>query len=454
MGGLSDDKAPTLGPWPTGIDNLNQEEDTTSGDKGRVTSLRGLVNMDNPRSGWPETRPGRAKVIDLANGHSGWHGGHFPYILFADGDTQYAWAVGNEPFPVLEDLAVRDISYALPNDKVYCSNGQQAWCVNASGVASDWAVETPAGLPVLTAVPNGGLDAGLYQVTFTFLDAFGEEGGAPLAAIINLPDKCNIGVANIPTPVNSNVARVRAYVTPTNGDKLYMARDIGLGVGNIIIGPTQLRRPLSTLLLSPMPAGDIVRHMAGRLYVAKGKRMYWSEALRYGLTDDVANFRDVGDRIDLMECVGDGGDAPGVYVSDYSERTGKGRTYWFGGADPHAQNYKPVSSYGAVPGTGCIVPAHMFGLETSVPVAYWLSRNGQPTLGLPGGQLVVLKPGDREQAVAPSAVKGSSLFRERNGIRHIITTLKNPTRQDMAIGDKATAKVYRNGVVVQEDGAP
>jgi hypothetical protein len=66
-------------------------------------------------------------------------------------------------------------------------------------------------------------------------------------------------------------------------------------------------------------------------------------------------------------------------------------------------------------------------------------------LGLPGGQVVPLR---ERQVVAPAAERGASLFRERDGMRQVITALQGATPQGIAIGDRASSRVYRNGIEV------
>lgn len=437
MAGVSDKELIRVGPWPAGIDNLNAEHALTRSDDGkRVIALRDAVNVDIPRGGWPRRRSGFGQVLAGARMHSLWHGGQFPFLLFADGAQQFAFA-GAEPFLVRGNLSLRDISYAIPNDKVYCTNGAETWCVRADGSAAAWGVESPIGAPDLAASSDGGLDAGTYQVAITFIDAAGEESGTGLAALVEVAQGGGILLTSIPQPESADVARIRVYRSPANGDVLYHARDIPIGQAAATIGAGEPGRPLATQFLDTMPAGQIVRYLGGRLYVARGAEMRWSEALRYGLTSRVKNVRRVGERIDMMEPVGDGGDGAGLFVADHK------RTYWFDGANPGAQSVRIVYPYGAVRGTGVVVPGSTLGLETTRPVAYWIAKNGVACVGLPGGQVMPLRDG---QVVAPNAESGASLLREQNGLRSIVTALRGAQPQGMAIGDRVSGRVHRYGI--------
>jgi hypothetical protein len=446
MAGVSEKGLIPVGPFSAGVDNLNEETNLTRSDDGkRIVALREGVNIDLPRSGWPRRRGGCTLEISGTRMHSLWSGGRFPYMLYADGANLFARNTGGTLFVVRSGLAPREISYAIPHDRVYASNGTQAWCVLPDGSSVPWGVESPAGQPQCDPSSDGGLDAGTYQVAITYLDAYGEESGTGQAVTITIPNDATglatggIALSHIPQPIDGSVLRIRVYVTPTNGDVLYQARDLPVGQSSAVIGTGNRGRPLATQFMAPMPAGQIVRTLGGRLYVASGNRQTWSEALRYGLTNPGKNTRQVGEYIALMEAVGEGGDSPGLFVSDHK------RTYWIGGTNPATQTQHIAYPYGAVRGTGIVVPASMFGLDTTLPVAYWLANNGVACLGLPGGTVVPLR---EKQVVAPNASSGASLFREKNGIRQIITSLQGASAQGLAVSDRTSARVYRNGIEV------
>lgn len=440
MTGVNDKQLLPVGPFYAGVDNLDAETALTRSDDGkRIVALREAVNVDIPRDGWPQRRKGFTLECAGARVHSLWHGGRFPFMLFANGPDLYARRAGGDPFLVRSGLSPREVSYAIPNDRVYASNGVEAWCVLPDGTSAAWGVETPAHQPQAIASANGGLDAGRYQFATTFIDARGEESGTARAEEIDVAQAGGVQLTNIAQPASADVARVRVYVSHANGDMLYQARDLAVGQTAALIGAGQRGKPLDTQFLSPMPPGQIVRYLAGRMYVARGREMRWSEALRYGLTHREKNVRRVGETIAMMEPVGEGGDAPGLFVSDHK------RTYWLGGADPATQSNRIAYPYPAIPGTGRIVPGSMFGFDTAVPVAYWIARNGVAIVGLPGGQVVPLR---EKQVVAPNAERGSSLFLERDGIRTIITSLQGSTAQGLAVTDRASSRVYRNGVEI------
>lgn len=440
MAGVSDKELIAIGPWPAGVDNLSEENSLTRSDDGkRIIALRESVNADIPRDGWPRRREGRTKLIELTRGHSGWARRGFPFLMFADGSTLFGWKPGQEPFAIVTGIAPREISYAHIADRVYCTNNRQTWVVLATGESAAWGVETPVGRPTLTASTDGGLDPGTYQVAITFLNAAGEESGAVRAAPITLPDGGGILCTSIPQPVGVDVARVRIYRSPANGDVLYMVRDLPVGQTQASLQGGDLRKQLETLFLDPMPPAEIVRFLGARLWTASGNTQRWSDPTRYGLTDLERNVRHIGRAIVMMEAVGDGGEAPGMYVSDTRA------VYWQDGVDPNAQRLKIAVNSPAIRGSSVMIQASYFKIDSTVPVAYWLCQNGVAYLGLPGGTVVPLT---ERQAIAPTADRGASLFIERNGLRRMLTTLAGTGKQSLAVTDRVVDRMYRDGIEI------
>lgn len=451
MAGVRDKQLISLGPWPAGIDNLNAETDLTRSDDGKaIIALREATNVDLDRRGSPHRRRGYARVVSGTDCHSFWKAPEFPFALFVDAGTQYGWQPGSSAFQVHAGVGPHRVASCFAGDRAYCTNNVSTWCVTAHGDEMPWGVETPP-TPTAIAASNGGLDAGEYQVAYTWLTVLGEESGAKIAATVSVPDKGGIDLAAIPQPTSELVRAIRVYRSRANGGNgadgsgtdgttnvaLFSAVDIPVGVLSYRLGASALGRPLRTQFLDPMPPGHIVRHLGGRLHVASGNRIFSSEPLYYGLRHSRKDRR-VGSRITLMECVGDGGDAPGMFVSDEK------RTYWIGGVDPDKSTIRICYPYAAVFGTGTIVPGSMFNVETTLPCAYWLAANGVACLGLPGGVVVPLR---EKQAIAPLAEEGASLFRERDGIRQVLTSLQGASaKRGLSISDAASARVYKNGV--------
>lgn len=437
MPGVSDKQLVTMAGWPAGIDNLSRENALLRDDKGRsVIAARVAENVDIDASGKPRRRLGRQAIVNATGVHSLWRSGAFPLALVAMNGGLHAFTGTDITFAIVDALSSSlPISYALAGHAVYWSNGADRGVVRMDGTPAPWGCPSPGGQPALSPSSAGGLDAGRYQVAVTFQLASGEEGGASLASVVEVPDGGGITLSALPVPDEAAVAKVRVYVSPANGDVLFHAMDLAPGLPVAMIGKGRRGKPLDTQFLEVMPAGQIVRWFNGRVYVASGSAMAWSEALRYGLTKPSDNHLGFGGGdITLLEPVAAGSDAPGLYVA-----AGK-RTYWLGGKDPALMTQVIVRPHGVVPGTGITVPASVFGLETQGDVAYWMDTNGVAVLGLPGGQIVPLR---EAQAAAPHARAGASLYREQNGLRQVVTALSETKPNGLVVKDTGVITVDR-----------
>jgi hypothetical protein len=437
MAGVSDKQLAQMAGWPAGVDNLSPETDLTRDDQGKVViALRTAQNVDLTAGGKASRRAGYTLVVAGGRVHSLWSADLWPFALVVLDGVLSGFAGGGDTFDIQAGLEPGlPLSYALAGDKVHWSNGSQCGVVLADATAAPWGCPAPGGQPTLTALPTGGLDAGTYQVAVTWQLASGEESGAALASTVAVPAGGGIALSDIREPDDAAVAKVRVYVSPADGDVLYHAVDLSPGLPAAVIGKSRRGLPLATQFLEAMPAGQIVRWFNGRLYVAARGVLCWSEALRYGLTHPTKNrLPIVGGDIDLLEPVGAGTEAPGVYVASGH------RTYWLGGTDPAQFTQRIAYPYGAVAGTGIVVPGNVFGLDSTAPVAYWMASNGVACLGLPAGQVLPLRD---KQVVAPQAKTGASMFRAQAGLRQVVTTLRDTAPNGLAIRDSGVMTVDR-----------
>jgi hypothetical protein len=437
MAGVSDKQLVTTVGWPAGVDNVSPETDLVRDDQGKaVIALRVADNVDLTAGGKPSRRAGYALVVSGGRVHSLWRDDLWPFAAVVIDGVLCGFAGGEDTFEIRAGLEPGlPVSYALAGERVHWSNGVQRGVVLADGTAAPWGCPAPGGQPTLTALATGGLDAGTYQVAVTWQLASGEESGAALAGTVAVPAGGGIALSEIRVPDDAAVAKVRVYVSQADGDVLYHAMDLAPGLPAAMIGKSRRGLPLVTQFLETMPAGQIVRWFNSRLYVAAGATLCWSESLRYGLTHPVDNrLPIVGGDIDLLEPVGSGTEAPGLYVASGH------RTYWLGGTNPAQFTQRIAYPYGAVAGTGIVVLGNVFGLDSPAPVAYWMATNGVAVLGLPGGQVLPLRD---QQVVGPQAKAGASLFRERGGLRQVVTALRDTAPNGLAMRDSGVMTVDR-----------
>lgn len=434
MAGVSDKALVRMAGWPAGIDNLSPEQSLTRDDQGKtVIAVRDAVNVDLDAAGKPHRRGGYRLALTGERVHSLWHDPLWPFALVVIDGYLCGYRGEADSFRIQSVIGSGTLSYARAGDRVYWSGDAEHGAVRIDGTPAPWGCPDPPGQPALTALPDqGGLDAGRYQVAITWQLESGEESGATLAAQVDVPEGGGIALGELPV-TTADVARVRVYRSSANGATLHHVQDLAPNMPVAVLGKQRLGRQLDTQFLETMPAGAIVRHFNGRLYVATDA-LVWSEALRYGLTQPVNDRLGFRGRIDLVQPVGDGSDGPGIYVAAGD------RTYWLGGTDPAAFTQVIAYPFGAVPGTGIGVPGSIFGLQTTTQVAYWMARNGVAMVGLPGGQVLPLREG---QAVAPLAERGASLLREQGGVRQVVTALQDTTPNGLAVRDVGAMTVQR-----------
>jgi len=425
-----------------GLNNIADESGTGNG------QLREAVNVDLrkvfengqevPQKVSICRRSGYVKRVATTRGHSLWAGKGMPFLLYVDDGTLYAMARGAAPFVVQSGLAPREVAYALVNDRVFWSNGRDSGRVALDGTALPFAPEGPAGVPALSATATGGLPAGAYQVAVTFRSSTGEESGTGKAAVVDVAAGGGIALSAIPQPVGTDTVAVRLYASPADGDVLYHVRDVPVGMTAAIIGAGQRGKPLDTQFLEPIPPATLLRYFSGRLLAAVRNRVVWSEPLRYGLYRPTANYIRYAD-VTMIEPIGDGTDAAGAYLSD-----GK-RTYWMAGPNPGEWRASIAVHHGAVRGSSCVVSGAMFNLDSPADVAYWLGSDGIGRIGLPGGQVLPVREG---QVAAKLAREAATMVREKDGLRQIVTVLRDPSTNGLRTSDRATARVYRDGIEI------
>jgi hypothetical protein len=414
----------TLEGWPAGINNV--AKDTTVPE----TALRDALNVDLDNAGKPRRRVGRTKVYS----GSGVHSVHESVagLVFMEGSVLNSLLPSNTA-SAIGDLSSGDrVSYAELNDTTYLTNGFEVWNLSSEATLKLNGVANPDGQPLPSFTAGAGaLEPGLYLFAVTFVDSSGEESGASLAIDVTISQRGSITLNAIPQ--NSEAAYVRIYGTETGGSVLREFAEIPMGVTSFTITRTVQGRLLETQFMRRLPAGQIIREFKGRLLIARGDTLWYSEALRYGLCSPANGFIQFPERITVMQPVTDG-----IFVV-------ADKTYFLSGTDPKDMRQVVVSNYRGIDGTGITVNGSIFDPEIVGDVAYWYSRAGA-MLGLAGG---VVRPLMENSVALPLYEEGVTAVREENGIRQAVTALRGSgTAAKFAFGDEISVTVKRNGIVL------
>ena len=172
-------------------------------------------------------------------------------------------------------------------------------------------------------------------------------------------------------------------------------------------------------VLVPMPAGQHIAHHAGRLLVAVGSAVIYSEPFTPHLRDEAKGFELFPAPITCLVAV-----EGGVFVV-------ADKTYFIAGGFP-AQAVRAVFDYGA--------PDQQPSYREDGG-AHWMSSKGVVSV-TSSGEIANLQ----ESRVALSADgAAATLYREADGMETIIAALASPSDTGAGVGSYAQARIIRKG---------
>ena len=402
------------GPFTAGVNSRLPDEQLAP------DMLRHAVNCDLTDAGMLSRRDGYTLELSATDAHSIYTDASGVY--FADGALLKRYVPDTGAVTIvasgLTDGA--GLAYLPLNGEIYYTNGFQRGKI-VGGVRMDWGVEVPSGLPSLSIV-GGVLESGRREVLCTFINAQGEESGSGLSTGITLTASGGILVSGIPQPVSSEIVRVNIYMTPHNGATLYLAAQLPVGTLSATIASLQPSVELASQFCAPPMPGKVLAYAGGRIYVASGPIVWYTEPGMYGRVKPSRNFIMFPSDVAIMAGVMDG-----LYVV-------ADKTYFLSGLDPEQTTLREVLPYGAA-----------FGSLAPVPVMAntwtWRSDRGQ-VFASNGGQMVNLQ--EDNLALRPSS-NGASVFIERDGSRQVISVSEPPSIGSAEVGDFIEMEVRRKG---------
>lgn len=408
-----------------GVANRTSEADTPPG------AARAIINLDVLGSSLI-VRRGRQTVYPGAGIHSLWSAPGLDFGLFVQDDTLYYFGESGEVAALRSGLHLRDVDYAFVGGNIYYSNGVETGCVTAGGVHRPWGVATPDDSYTAAFTTDGGMDAGEYYVSLTYM-AGREESGASLARAVQVPQNGGITLSQLPTNAPANATALRVYVSPANDPRLFHARDVALGMDGVAINAGPRGKLLDTSFLVPAPPGRFVMAMNGRIFSASGRYLRWTEALRYGLYDPANNYLTAPRAITALAAP----ERPGfVLFVGTSEKT-----YVYQGDDIASATMVTAKHVGIIPGSVAMVrhdALDIQGVTYDCPV--WLGTNGVPYVGTEVGVLPLSKT-----AVSKVYGKVASAFFDMDGAARYIAAGTGGKQSSLAVKDRLVARVVELG---------
>lgn len=328
-------------------------------------------------------------------------------VAVVGGALQRLLPAGGAPIALRSGLTGPRLSYAPVGARIYYTDGVSTGCVDA-GAHRSWGIEPPSAQPVATAV-GGNLRAGTYQYAVTYLRADGQPSGTGVAGSITLTAAGGITFSAIPVSWDPTVTQKKLYISPVNGDKLYRqmvlpAAAVTATYDNEVAGT----EPLETQFLQPPIAGQIIAAGPGRVYVARGRKLYCTEAYKPELMDLRRGFT-MPSHITLVAPVDDG-----LWLGTADE------IIFLAGGDPSKFEYRPRVTYGAIAGA----------------LAYGNAEDIDPTLGglaaivgtrqgicacLNGG---IIKNLTKDRFSYPTTERGAGVVRNHGGMTQYLMVLE------------------------------
>jgi hypothetical protein len=415
----------TIGRYPMGMSNLGRPEGLPEG------ACRNAVNIDFLDNGQARLRGGSSLVYSATDCDSAWSNRRI--TLFREGTALkrlYRSAGGTYSATTLRSglAAGAPITFLDENEDVYYTNGWITGKLTVSDygrVYTDgpWGMERPARQPVSTPLVYGGMHAGSYQVAITYRSAQGEEGGTGVAATVPVAAGGGIALTDIPQPTTAS--HIRVYASMADGDVLYYYGEYPAGTAGITLAAFQSDVRLETQFGHPPPAGQALCLHNGRIYIAQGSVVWYTDPLRYGLYRPHTHFWLFPEAVRLMASVADG-----VYVATEE------RTYFTSGIDTDALNRAEVLPYGAAAGTVVQVP--------KTQLVAWFSHRGWVLAG-PGGQV---KNAMEDRNAVSKFRAGAGLFREANGLRQMVAVLRDGEASGLMAQDYVDYETARRGSAI------
>lgn len=391
-----------------GIDMLSGETSIPPG------AVRDAVNVDFDRVGNAQRRSGCEPLVALNGAHSIWSSPTARGLFVCQDAVLNRFSPPSTLSPVYTLNSSDPVDFCEHDSNIYFSNSTTAgWIPADSTIARPLGVQTPAA-PAAEAAVTGGLEPGRYCVSVTTVDLRGEESGASNYVFVEIPKpkapedpkSGGIMLTNLPNPGPGCVVRI--YLSPPNGETLFLNSWVPAGMGQFLVGGKQQLKPLETAALSPLPPGEIIRALGGRIYTAKGRTLRFSQSFRFGLTALHHDYIEMDDDITIVEPV-----ASGIYI-------GAGGAVWFLSGDPSKGDLRKVSSAAAIKRSSLLVSGEHFNpktVPTDAPLALWLSAAGY-VVGTSDGNVINLQA---DRIRIGQRTSGRTAFVLRDGHKQAIT---------------------------------
>ncbi|MGH8562708.1 MAG: hypothetical protein ACREXW_00955 [Gammaproteobacteria bacterium] len=309
---------------------------------------------------------------------------------------------------VASGLARQETQYLDHPDVVFLCDGVSALQYR-DGRLSPWGITPPAQQP-LAAEIGGRLPRGRYQYALTFLRADGEESGTGRASLIVAGG--GIRFTAIAVSLDPSVYYKAIYLSGPDGKTLKRALLIpNASTEATYTGDTlDYGVSLETQFKQPPPPGQILAEHNGRVLVAVGEHLLYSDPYLPERFDPIRQGYRYESAITIVAPVGDG-----VYVG--TEK----RLRFMAGEDIASASEIVKAEYGALYGSlGHCEAQDLTGGQTEEVCAVFSTERGVCE-GLPGGQIINLTLKDYK---FPAVKRGAGIVIHDPGRKRYVAALR------------------------------
>ena len=319
-------------------------------------------------------------------------------LMFADGAELKHRSSTGVVNTVHSLLAQTDtICMAEVNGDMVVSDGQEIWTVAPDLSYRILGVNPPATEPNVSASSGGSVPQGVYLVAVTMISATGEESGAPFVTEVELTDRGSIQVSNMPNSEGS----VKKNVYVGVGDSLFLEATVS--GASVTISSLVGGRVLQFQHKTRTPPGTHMVHTKGRLFIADGNVLWYSEPLDYGKCDMRSGFIVFPEPITML--------TERLFIATDSN------TYLLRGDNPDQLVLLEILKYGTPKTKAAEVEGSYLG-DTGGRVEVWQSNRGI-CIGAEDGSIVNIT--DKKVAM-PKYDNAATIFRRDRGINQVIAT--------------------------------
>lgn len=292
------------------------------------------------------------------------------------------------------------------NGNTYIAGASGVWWIPAEhDTLLPCGVSLPDTKPAISAHENGALPAGQYAVAMSIVSPWGEESPLLPLGQVALESGGGImlsGISGLEIDYSINV-----YLTQESGGAYYLAEKFSAAFSQYLVGTFPDGAIAETQHLKPLPGGQYIRGRAGRLYVAQGNTLWFSNPMRPHLCDAAHGYIQFTGDIRFIEPI-----TAGLLVAD-------SRGVWLvEGDDPVSARLRLISPTPVMAGSSIRLPASA-SLRTSLASAavIWLSSDGY---------MVATETADTEcinskRARIDVSGQGKTVFTDIHGTTQVIT---------------------------------